>query len=157
MKILIALIASICALDVANAQIAGGLPRGPENTNAAASKKPGEQAAEERRVENHIERLRHDLRITAAEEPQWNTVAETMRENAKDIDWAIDKRDAALRTNTAVENLNAYADVVQAHAVAVKRLADTFAPLYSEMSNSQKKIADVIFSHRHRHRGTDKT
>jgi len=106
-------------------------------------------ASEDRKVEAHIRQLRRDLQITAAEEPQWDSVAKTMRENAEEVDRAIDKREAAVRNANAVDNLNSYADVVQAHAMAVKRLADTFAPLYAEMSDSQKKRADEIFTHRH--------
>ena len=68
-------------------------------------KKHAEEASEARKVEDHISQLRDELAITTAEEPQWDRVAKTMRENAEEIDQATDKRDATINTATAVENL----------------------------------------------------
>lgn len=141
MKAVIVAIA-VVAVGMAHAQLA--------NAQGVDSKKSDAESSEERKVEAHIDHLRDQLKITAAEEPQWNNVAKTMRENAQDIDRAIDKRENIVGTGTAVEDLNSYADVVQTHAAAVKRLADTFSTLYTEMSDSQKKTADEIFGHRHR-------
>jgi hypothetical protein len=146
MKIVVAIIACAVVLGVAEARAADAPPSA---SPAAASSKAGEEATEKRKVEDHIGQLRRELEITTSEDPQWERVAQTMRENAQDIDRVIDKRDAAIRTGTAIESLNSYADVVQAHAAAVKKLADAFAALYAEMSESQKKIADEVFSHRH--------
>ncbi|MDB6085234.1 MAG: hypothetical protein JWN43_3115 [Gammaproteobacteria bacterium] len=103
-------------------------------------------------VEKHIKELHATLKITPAEESQWNEVAETMRENAKELDRAIDKRDANAASATAIDDLNAYADIAQAHADGVKKLASTFSRLYSVMSDDQKKEADEVFSH-HGHAG----
>jgi hypothetical protein len=99
-------------------------------------------------VEHHITELHAKLKITSAEEPQWKEVAETMRENAKDLDLAIDKRVAAVSSATAIDNLNSYAEIAQAHANGVKKLAVAFSGLYSVMSEDQKKEADATFSHR---------
>jgi hypothetical protein len=74
-------------------------------------------------------------------------LAETMRENAIDLDRAIDKREANVASATAIDDLNAYADVAQAHANGVKKLASAFSQLYSVMSDDQKKEADEVFSH----------
>jgi protein CpxP len=71
-----------------------------------------------------------------------------MRENAKELDRAIDKRDTNVASATAIDDLNAYADIVQAHANSVKKLASAFSALYSAMSDAQKKEADEVFSHR---------
>ena len=51
-------------------------------------------------------------------------------------------------SGTAVDDLNAYAGVVQAHADGIKKLGVAFAPLYSSMSAEQKKLADDAFSRR---------
>ena len=101
-------------------------------------------------VEKHIKDLRGKLKITPAEEPQWNVVAETMRENAKDLDGAIDKRDSTVASATAIDNLNSYAEIAQTHANNVKKLASAFSGLYSAMSEDQRKEADEVFSHRGR-------
>jgi len=100
------------------------------------------------RVDKHINALHAQLKITAAEEPQWVSVAKVMHENATDIDTAIDKRKQGALTATAVDDLNSYGEIAQAHADAVKKLSAAFAPLYESMPSDQKKLADNIFSHR---------
>lgn len=99
-------------------------------------------------VEKHIKELHATLKITPAEETQWSAVAATMRQNAREIDQAIDKRAANSANATAVDDLNAYADIAQAHANGVKQLASAFSGLYSVMSNGQQKEANEVFSHR---------
>ena len=99
-------------------------------------------------VEKHINDLHATLKITPAEEAQWNEVASTMRENAKALDAAIDKRAANAATASAIDDLNAYADIAQAHANGVKKLSSAFSGLYSAMSDEQKKTADKVFNHR---------
>jgi hypothetical protein len=44
--------------------------------------------------------------------------------------------------------LNAYGDIVQAHADAIKKLSAVFAPLYASMSDDQKMVADDVFAQR---------
>ena len=109
---------------------------------------PSSDAKRDAAVEKHIKELHVTLKITPAEEPQWNEVAQTMRDNAKDLDQAIDKRDANVANATAIDDLNAYADIAQAHANGVKKLASAFSGLYSAMSDDQKKEANEVFSHR---------
>ena len=104
------------------------------------------------RNEEHIKSLHSKLQITAAEEPLWDTVAKTMRENVTQIDQVIDKREAAIGKATAVDDLNAYAEVAQAHADSVKKMATAFAPLYAAMSDPQKVLADKVFT-QHGHDG----
>jgi len=99
-------------------------------------------------VEKHITGLHATLEITPAEEAQWGDVAAVMRENATEIDRAIDKRAANRANASAIDDLNAYADIAQAHANGVKKLAGAFSGLYSVMSDAQKKQADEVFSHR---------
>jgi hypothetical protein len=106
-------------------------------------------------VESHIKDLHAQLHITAAEEPQWAAVAKAMRHSATETDKATDKREALVNSANAIDNLNAYGDIAQAHADGVKRLAAAFAPLYASMSDDQKKEADAVFAH-HAHEGEKK-
>jgi hypothetical protein len=99
-------------------------------------------------VEQHIKDLHGKLKITAAEESQWATVAQTMRDNATELDQAIDKRQAMVGKATAIDNLDAYGDIAQAHLDSVKKLSAAFAPLYASMADDQKKVADDVFGHR---------
>jgi hypothetical protein len=101
------------------------------------------------KVEQQIKSLHAKLMINPAEETQWAVVAKTMRESAKDLDTVIDKRKATHDTASAVDDLNAYGDIAQAHADGVKKLASAFAPLYAAMPDEQKRTADEVFANRH--------
>jgi protein CpxP len=146
MKLIAAVLVSTAVFGVAVAQT----PE-PANSHASADAHSMMKAGDAKRdgaVEQHIKDLHAKLKITAAEEPKWQEVADTMRENAKDLDKAIDKRESTMGSATAVDDLKSYADIAQAHANGVKRLASAFSGLYSMMSDDQKKEADEVFSHR---------
>jgi protein CpxP len=151
MKMIIAVLISTFAFGSAFAQSPES-PAASASPHAAAdaprSTMMKSDAKRDDAVEHHITDMHAKLKITAAEESQWKEVADTMRENAKAMDKAIDKRDASLGSATAIDDLNAYADIAQAHANGVKKLAKSFSGLYSMMSDDQKKEADEIFSHR---------
>jgi len=102
-------------------------------------------------VESHIKDLHSKLKITSAEEDQWNKVAQVMRDNAAQMTDLMSKREANQYTMTAVDDLNSYGDIAQAHADGVKKLSAVFEPLYSSMPDAQKKTADAVF-HPRQHR-----
>jgi hypothetical protein len=105
-------------------------------------------AKREMNNEKHITDLHAKLKITADEETLWSGVAKTMRDSTADVDKVVDKRIAGRGTATAIDDLNAYADIAQAHVDSVKKFAMVFGPLYAAMSDEQKKTADAIFTHR---------
>jgi len=148
MKAIVAVLVSTVAFGTALAQT----PNAPTSPHASAgssrSAMANSDAKRDAAVEKHIKELRAELKITPAQEPQWSEVVATMRENAKELDLAIDKRAANAAGATAIDDLNAYADIAQAHADGVKKLASAFSGLYSVMSDVQKKEADEAFSHR---------
>ncbi len=102
------------------------------------------------RLEARIKSLHKQLGITAAQEPQWQAVADVMRGNGKAIGALIEQREANAKTMTAIDDLNAYAAIADAHAANVKKLIPAFSALYATMSDAQKKNADAVFSHRPR-------
>lgn len=105
----------------------------------------------DRSVEAHIKELHKELGITPAQETAWNRVAQTMRENARRLDKVIDQRKESMGHASAVDDLNAYAQVAETHAENVKRMADAFSGLYnSAMSDEQKREADKVFNHQAR-------
>ena len=146
MKMIVAAVVASFAFGAALAQAPE--PAAGSTANASSAAMANADAKRDAAVEKHIKELHATLKITSAEEPQWNEVAQTMRENARDLDRAIDKRDANVANATAIDDLNAYADIAQAHANGVKKLADAFSGLYSAMSDDQKKEANEVFSHR---------
>lgn len=99
-------------------------------------------------LESHIRDLHTRLKITQSEESTWTDVVIAMRESARELDAAIDKREQAVAQASAPDNLSAYGDIAQAHADGVRQLAAAFAPLYAAMPADQKKVADAIFAHR---------
>jgi len=147
MKVIAAVLVSTCAFGAAFAQASDLSASQPPAANATRSEMAKSDAKRDSAVEQHITELRAQLKITAAEEPQWKQVADTMRENARELDRAIDKRDASIASATAIDNLNSYSEIAQVHANGVKKLASAFTGLYSVMSDAQKKEADVVFSH----------
>jgi periplasmic protein CpxP/Spy len=101
-------------------------------------------------VEARIKSLHDGLQITSAQEPQWQTVADVMRENAKTTGALIEERAANGKTMTAIDDLHSYEAITEAHVAGVKKLIPAVEALYSTMSDAQKKNADAVFSHRTR-------
>ena len=115
---------------------------------SAYAEAPKMDSRQEAAVEHHIQELRGQLQITAAEEAQWTAVATAMRDSAVQTDRAIDKRKALGERANAVDSLSAYGEIAQAHADGVKQLAVTFAALYALMPAEQQAVADTVFAHR---------
>ncbi len=97
------------------------------------------------RVEARITELHSRLKITDAEASQWDAFAQVMRDNAKSMTDALDKRAAAAKTATAVDDMRSYQAVTQAHADGMAKLVPAFESLYNAMSPEQQKNADAVF------------
>jgi len=104
---------------------------------------PGKNAEE--RVENRIKELHAQLRITPAEEPQWNQFAEVMRDNARAMDQAFRERAQGFESMNAVQNMESYEKLAQAHAQDLEKLVPAFQTLYDAMPDQQKQLADQVF------------
>jgi protein CpxP len=104
---------------------------------------PGKNAEE--RVERRIKELHGQLQITPAEEPQWNEFAQTMRENAGDMDQAFVRRAQQFPTMNAVQNMQSYEQLSEEHAQRVQKLVPAFQTLYDAMPDAQKRVADQVF------------
>jgi protein CpxP len=97
-------------------------------------------------VEQRITALHASLKITPAEETQWNGVAQAMRDNAAAMDNLIaTNRTAPPQNLSAVQDLQTYQKLAQAHVDGLKNLIAAFSTLYNAMSDEQKKIADQVF------------
>jgi Spy/CpxP family protein refolding chaperone len=96
-------------------------------------------------VEARIRSLHAALKITAAQEPQWQAVADVMRDNAKTTGALIQKREANAKTMTAIEDLHSYGAIADAHAAGVSKLTVAFETLYDSLSDGQKQAADAAF------------
>jgi hypothetical protein len=115
---------------------------------AAAAEAPASGAARyEQRVEQRITYLHSQLKITPQQETQWNAFAGVMRTNGETMAGLYEKRMSNTATKSAVEDMQQYATIAQAHADGMKKLVDAFDPLYSSFSPEQKQLADATFRH----------
>lgn len=115
---------------------------------AAGKSAPAQSAAGSRSVEARIKSLHDQLKITAAEEPQWNAVAQAMRDGAKNTGALIAERGKNAKSRTAIDDLHSYRAVLKSHLDGIDALTTAFEALYAAMPDAQKKIADAVFSRR---------
>jgi hypothetical protein len=117
----------------------------PETMAAPAAESPSKSA-----VESRINELHRKLKITEAQEPQWDAVARVMRENAQEMEALQKQRASDAKSMDAVGVVKSYAQVVQAHEEGIRKFIPAFEDLYNSMSDSQKKVADTMFRGRAR-------
>jgi hypothetical protein len=108
------------------------------------------------RVEAKLAYVKTALKISAAQQAQWDAYADLVRKNAKDMEQRFQSRQSGgprhpgHQRPTAIERL----EREQAfHAEAVTRLNQLLAvqkPLYAALSPEQQKIADVVLNRRGR-------
>jgi periplasmic protein CpxP/Spy len=111
---------------------------------AATPAKPKRSPTE--RVDSHIKNLHDRLKISAAQEQSWGAVAQVMRDNAAQMQLAIQQRQEAAKTLTAIDDLKAYQAIAEAHVQGLQKLIPAFQALYSTMPADQQKNADAVFS-----------
>ena len=96
-------------------------------------------------VDDRVNAMHAELKITPAEEDKWAKVADVMRNNAKTVDDLIQQRHDNAQQQSAVENLQSWNAIAQANAEGSKAMLDAFSALYAAMPDSQKKLADAAF------------
>jgi hypothetical protein len=93
-------------------------------------------------VEASISGLHQKLQITAAQEAQFNAVANVMRDNARSEAGAPQRPPA---NATAVDDLRVYIQYSELELAGLKKLLPALDALYSTLSPAQKKTADTVF------------
>ncbi len=96
-------------------------------------------------VEARIKELQAKLHITPTQEALWQNVTQIMRDNAQTMDGLTQARIDKAKTMTAVDNLQSYSVIVEAHAEGLKKFVPAFEALYASMSDAQKHQADNVF------------
>jgi hypothetical protein len=125
----------------------------PPSTAGAAHPGPAHDHARPNRIEGRIAYLKAELKITPAQEAQWNTVADAMRSNAAQRQQLFEQmRSRGNQPVTAVEHLQFRERMSELQAQSAKSLATTFAVLYTSLDDGQKKQADELLSPRRHHR-----
>ncbi len=130
-------------------------PPGPANSTAAPSEArhhemgrmmPGQF------VDGRIAFLKAELKITPAQETQWQQVEAAMRENAKNLDQSIGTARQNRSGMDAVQRLELREQFAKMRADNDARLLTAFKPLYASLSPEQQQMANqLIGAHHHRH------
>jgi len=113
---------------------------------ASATSEAKQKASKIDRTEARIKELHSKLKITEAQEEQWNKVTQVMRENAVAMEPLIKAREEKETAMNAVDNLKSYSKIADEHAAGLQKFISAFEPLYASMSDDQKKNADNIFT-----------
>src|SRR5580700_8226759 len=117
----------------------------PAAASSPMTSQPVPGKSMEERVENHIKQLHVQLQITPAQQPQWDHFAQVMRENARDMDQAFMQRAQQYATMNAMQNMQSYEAIAEAHAQHLQKLVPAFDNLYNAMPEQQKKLTDQVF------------
>jgi protein CpxP len=99
----------------------------------------------EKTVQQRITELHASLKITPAEETQWNEVAQAMHENGAAMDKLVANRTTQQPNLSAVQDLESDQELAQADVDGLQNLIAAFSKLYDVMSDAQKKVADQVF------------
>ncbi len=115
----------------------------PQDTQGRKYMTPQERA---QHTEERIKELHNQLGITGAQEARWAEVAKTMRDNEATLSSMIEQRHKDAVSMNALDDLQSYADITQAHADGIKRMMTAFEPLYDDMTENQRNNADTVFN-----------
>ena len=100
-------------------------------------------------VDGRIAFLKAELKITPAQETQWQQVATAMRENANALDHAITTVREQRGTADAVQRLTLREQFAKVRAENDARLVTAFKPLYASLSPEQQQIANNLVAPHH--------
>jgi hypothetical protein len=101
-----------------------------------------------RHIEGRIAYLKTELKITDAQQAQFDAVANAMRDNAKAMHDAFQGlRADRSQPQTALSRMEARAKLAQLRADGEGKMLVAFRPLYQAMSPDQQKAADEMFEH----------
>jgi hypothetical protein len=101
-------------------------------------------------VEGRIAFLRAELKITEAQMPQWNTFADALRANARQMkEMSTTMMGGGMMGQghasvSALDRLDHMEKMMSAMVEAVKGTKAALAPLYAVLIDEQKKVADQL-------------
>jgi hypothetical protein len=121
-------------------------PEPQASPGQAPAKRPHARRVTIHNVDEWIAYLQDHLHITPAETPQWNAVAQVMRDNAQSIHRLVEERNQNQKAMDAVDDLRSYEQLTEAQVDGIKKLLPAFETLYASMSDDQKKNADIVFA-----------
>jgi periplasmic protein CpxP/Spy len=105
-------------------------------------------------IDGRVAFLKAELKITPAQETQWQQVATAMRENANALDQVMAGARQQRGTMDAVQRLALRGQLAKVRADNDARLLTAFKPLYASLSPEQQQVANALVGEHHgwRHR-----
>jgi periplasmic protein CpxP/Spy len=145
-------LSSAFALHAQTSAAPAAQPQAQHGTRHHDGKRAFTQPSE--RVEARLAYIRTALKITDAQQAQWNAFAETLRNQARAADQRMQEFRAQREQGATRERPNAIARLEreqQRHAESATRINERLAvqrPLYAALSTEQKAIADEVLAPR---------
>ena len=100
-------------------------------------------------VDGRIAFLKAELKITPAQETQWQQVATAMQQNATALDGVIGNSRQQSGSMDAVQRLALREQFAKIHADNDARLLTAFKPLYASLSPEQQQMANMLVAAHH--------
>jgi len=110
------------------------------------------------RVEARLAYIKTALKISDAQQPQWEAYAQFARKRAQEMEQRFKERHAARQGAAERQRPNAIERLERRqtfHAAAVTRINAALTvekPLYAALSPEQRKVADVVLNPRQKHK-----
>lgn len=147
-----------------SAVIAGGVAMlllGGAGSVLAANQAPREPGAahgmmDPQKVDQKLAALKGELKITEAQTPAWNAVADAMRANANAMRTAAEAKKAGGKPTDALKRMEQRDAWTKLRAQNSDRLLSAFRPLYAQFNDEQKQIASEKFMAPHHKHGPEK-
>jgi periplasmic protein CpxP/Spy len=152
------LVSALFAATAASMAIAQTAP----SADAPSSSKPAHGVMEHafsrptERVEARLAYVKTALKITDAQQSQWDAYANVVRKHAQDMEQRFQSRHhgepghARQQRPTAIERLERTQSFLAEAVTRVNRLLAVEKPLYETLSSEQQKVADVVLAPRFR-------
>jgi len=122
----------------------------PATPNPPPARAQRPRAEHPQHTEGRIAFLKAELKITPAQEAQWDKVADALRQNATERRQAFNEMRANRgQQQNALQRLEAGARFAALRAQQQDRFLAAFRPLYDSLSDAQKKDADGLLPPHH--------
>jgi hypothetical protein len=95
-------------------------------------------------IEGRIASLKAGLRITGAQEAEWNRFADALRATAKSTDGMFEQMTPSGMAAALPARLDRHEKMLTTHLNSLKTLKEAIDPLYAALGDDQKKTADRL-------------
>lgn len=144
----LALSAVIVAAGIAAAPFAIAQTAVPPGNAPAATQNQRAHPLPSERIEARLAYAKTALKITPAQESQWNALASVLRRHATAMDQQITQRRAENRDQpvSAIERLTRRQTMMAESAARMNEVLEAAKPLYAALNDDQKKEADALLN-----------